>query len=383
MTVVSRILSAGDLGTFRGGNGFPVKYQGKKSGDLPFFKVSDMNSAGNELFMSRANNYISESRRKSLGAVRLPAGAIVFAKVGAAVFQERKRILAQDSCIDNNMSAFIVDENLIDVRFAHYLLTAFKMSDLVSVGALPSLNGGQLRSIPLLVPVELSEQRRIVEALKSADDLIGTLERLIAKKQAIKQGMMQQLLTGRTRLPGFNAAWRSRPLGELLSYEQPNRYLVSSADYTRAGTPVLTAGKTFVLGRTTERRGIFEDVPVIIFDDFTTASKYVDFPFKAKSSAMKMLSARVGGNLRYIFERMQLIDFAAVDHKRRWIAEFSKIEINVPNKDEQDAVAVVLEDFDAEIDLLKHRLVQARAIKTGMMQQLLTGRVRLPAEASA
>lgn len=383
MTVVSRILSAGDLGTFRGGNGFPVKYQGKKSGDLPFFKVSDMNSAGNELFMSRANNYISESRRKSLGAVRLPSGAIVFAKVGAAVFQERKRILAQDSCIDNNMSAFIVDENLIDVRFAHYLLTAFKMSDLVSVGALPSLNGGQLRSIPLLVPVELSEQRRIVEALKSADDLIGTLERLIAKKQAIKQGMMQQLLTGRTRLPGFNAAWRSRPLGELLSYEQPNRYLVSSADYTRAGTPVLTAGKTFVLGRTTERRGIFEDVPVIIFDDFTTASKYVDFPFKAKSSAMKMLSARVGGNLRYIFERMQLIDFAAVDHKRRWIAEFSKIEINVPNKDEQDAVAVVLEDFDAEIDLLKHRLVQARAIKTGMMQQLLTGRVRLPAEASA
>ncbi|MCV7496196.1 restriction endonuclease subunit S [Micrococcus luteus] len=381
--MVSRILSAGDLGTFRGGNGFPVKYQGKKSGDLPFFKVSDMNSAGNELFMSRANNYISESRRKSLGAVRLPAGAIVFAKVGAAVFQERKRILAQDSCIDNNMSAFIVDENLIDVRFAHYLLTAFKMSDLVSVGALPSLNGGQLRSIPLLVPVELSEQRRIVEALKSADDLIGTLERLIAKKQAIKQGMMQQLLTGRTRLPGFNAAWRSRPLGELLSYEQPNRYLVSSADYTRAGTPVLTAGKTFVLGRTTERRGIFEDVPVIIFDDFTTASKYVDFPFKAKSSAMKMLSARVGGNLRYIFERMQLIDFAAVDHKRRWIAEFSKIEINVPNKDEQDAVAVVLEDFDAEIDLLKHRLVQARAIKTGMMQQLLTGRVRLPAEASA
>ena len=108
--MASRIMSAGDIGTFRGGSGFPVKYQGKKSGDLPFFKVSDMNSAGNELFMSRANNYISESRRKSLGAVRVPAGAIVFAKVGAAVFQERKRILAQDSCIDNNMSAFIVDE---------------------------------------------------------------------------------------------------------------------------------------------------------------------------------------------------------------------------------------------------------------------------------
>lgn len=380
MTTASRVVPAGELGTFRGGSGFPVKHQGRKSGDLPFFKVSDMNSAGNELFMSRANNYISESRRKALGAVRIPAGAIIFAKVGAAVFQERKRILVHDSCIDNNMAAFIVDEKQIDVRFAHYLLTAFKMSDLVAVGALPSLNGGQLRSIPLLVPEELTEQKRIAAVLQDADDLIVTLERLIAKKQAIKQGMMQQLLTGRTRLPGFNAAWRSRPLGELLSYEQPSRYLVSSADYTNTGTPVLTAGKTFVLGHTTERHGIFQDFPVIIFDDFTTASKYVDFPFKAKSSAMKMLSARAGGNLRYIFERMQLIDFVAVDHKRRWIADFSKIEIDLPGKDEQDAVAVVLEDFDAEIDVLRHRLVQARAIKTGMMQQLLTGRVRLPME---
>lgn len=255
-------------------------------------------------------------------------------------------------------------------------------SDFVTQTSIAHLPREKFVLMPLPLPPK-EEQRRIGKALQDADDLIATLERLIAKKQAIKQGMMQQLLTGRTRLPGFNAAWRSRSLGELLSYEQPSRYLVSSTDYTRAGTPVLTAGKTFVLGRTTERHGIFEDVPVIIFDDFTTASKYVDFPFKAKSSAMKMLSARDGGNLRYIFERMQLIDFAAVDHKRRWIAEFSKIEINVPDKDEQDAVVVVLEDFDAEIDLLKHRLAQARAIKTGMMQQLLTGRVRLPAEASA
>lgn len=199
MNAAGQVQTAGELGTFRGGSGFPVRYQGKKSGDLPFFKVSDMNRDGNELFMTRANNYISEARRKSLGAVRMPKRAIVFAKVGAAVFQERKRVLAQDSCIDNNMAAFIVDEDKLDVRFAHYLLTAFKMSELVTVGALPSLNVGQLRSIPLLVPNDLVEQRRIAAALADADDLIAALERLIAKKQAVKQAMMQQLLTGLTR----------------------------------------------------------------------------------------------------------------------------------------------------------------------------------------
>lgn len=242
-----------------------------------------------------------------------------------------------------------------------------------------TITNAKLTVIPL---PPLEEQSAIAAALADADDLIATLERLIAKKQAIKQGMMQQLLTGRTRLPGFSDSWQPSRLGELSAYEQPGRYLVSSADYTDTGTPVLTAGKTFVLGHTSESHGIFTNVPVIIFDDFTTASKYVDFPFKAKSSAMKMLSARPGVNLRYIFERMQLIDFVTVDHKRRWIAEFSRIEILTPGAEEQVAIAGVLEDAETEIAVLARRLQKARAIKVGMMQQLLTGRTRLPVEAA-
>ncbi|KHJ74259.1 hypothetical protein QR64_02500 [Rhodococcus sp. Chr-9] len=252
-----------------------------------------------------------------------------------------------------------------------------------TVGAQPKLALGRIKQFEIPIPKARAEQKRIAQVFRDADDLIATLERLIAKKHAIKQGMMQQLLTGRTRLPGFTAPWQPARLGELLAYEQPGRYLVSNADYTDTGTPVLTAGKTFLLGRTPERHGIFTNVPVIIFDDFTTASKYVDFPFKAKSSAMKMLSARPGVSLRYVFERMQLIDFAAVDHKRRWIAEFSKIEILTPCEDEQVAIAGVLEDAETEIAFLARRLEKTRAIKTGMMQQLLTGRTRLSVEAAS
>ncbi|ODB80770.1 hypothetical protein A8711_18000 [Micromonospora sp. II] len=247
---------------------------------------------------------------------------------------------------------------------------------------IPKINRAELSEYRLTVPPS-REQRAIGRALDDVDDLIAALERMIAKKQAIKHGVMQQLLTGTTRLPGFTERWELRRLGDLLAYEQPGRYLVSSTEYGDVGTPVLTAGKTFVLGRTTERHGIYYSVPVIIFDDFTTASKFVTFPFKAKSSAMKILSARSGVNLHYMYERMQLIDYPVVDHKRRWIAEYSKIEVEVPDDAEQRAIASVIDDAGAEVNALEVRIAKARAIKAGMMQELLTGSTRLPVEAAS
>ncbi|MDP3650676.1 MAG: restriction endonuclease subunit S [Rhodoferax sp.] len=95
------VVKAGDIGRFQGGSGFPVRFQGATEGEYPLFKVSDMNNVGNETFMETANNYISESLRKQLGATAFPAGSIVFAKVGAAVFLERKKILNKASSLDN------------------------------------------------------------------------------------------------------------------------------------------------------------------------------------------------------------------------------------------------------------------------------------------
>lgn len=193
-------VTAGDVGAFKGGSGFPIKYQGSSAGKYPFFKVSDMNNHGNELFMRSARHYVSEPQRKQMGANVMPKDAIVFAKVGAAVFLERKRILCQSSCIDNNMAAFVLDPMKADVRFVHYSLTNFSMSSLVATTALPSLNGGQLRSIPFVLPRELREQRAVAAILEDVDCELSVLGARLAKANAIKDGMMQQLLTGRTRL---------------------------------------------------------------------------------------------------------------------------------------------------------------------------------------
>jgi len=225
----------------------------------------------------------------------------------------------------------------------------------------------------------LPEQRVIAAALSDVDALIASLDKLIAKKRDLKTAAMQQLLTGERRLPGFSGDWEVSELEELLAYEQPTKYLITDTEYSdNNDTPVLTAGKTFVLGYTSEEAGIFENLPVIVFDDFTTASKYVDFPFKAKSSAMKMLKPRDKDiSLRFLFEKMQLIRFPLGDHKRYWISEFQKLEINIPGPEEQSAIASVLSGMDADIAELQARREKTQALKQGMMQQLLTGNIRL------
>ncbi len=148
-------------------------------------------------------------------------------------------------------------------------------------------------------------------------------------------------------------------LGTLLDYEQPGKYLVSSTDYYDSyPTPVLTAGQTFILGYTDEKDGIYPASsvnPVIIFDDFTTAFKWVDFPFKAKSSAMKMLTLKTGAPAlaRFVYFAMQCIKFAPQDHARHWIAKYSAFQIPLPPLPVQEEIVRVLDLFtelEAELE---------------------------------
>ena len=161
-------------------------------------------------------------------------------------------------------------------------------------------------------------------------------------------------------------------MGEVLEYEQPTKYLVSNTEYSdEYSIPVLTAGKSFVLGYTNETHGIYrKDLPVIIFDDFTTASKFVDFPFKAKSSAMKILKLRTEGNLRFIFEALQHLEFVVGGHERHWISKFSYLTVDLPGPAEQDKIAAFLIALDSKIALVAEQLKRVREFKTGLLQKM-------------
>ena len=159
------------------------------------------------------------------------------------------------------------------------------------------------------------------------------------------------------------AEWKEYTLGELLQYEQPTAYIVKSTDYNdNYKTPVLTAGKTFILGYTNERQGVYDELPVIIFDDFTTASQYVNFKFKVKSSAMKILKANTGLVLpKFVFYRMQIIKFDASTHKRYWIQHYSKIKVKIPPTiSEQEHIISRIEELFSQLDVSVNELKTAK-----------------------
>ena len=144
---------------------------------------------------------------------------------------------------------------------------------------------------------------------------------------------------------------------EYIDYEQPTRYIVHKEDYNNNyDTPVLTAGQTFILGYSSEKDNIYPAStknPVIIFDDFTGAFKWVDFPFKVKSSAMKILSPREGIILRYVFHIMGHINFSSSEHKRLWISFYSQLSFPVPPLPVQEEIVRILDSFtklEAELE---------------------------------
>lgn len=147
--------------------------------------------------------------------------------------------------------------------------------------------------------------------------------------------------------------WPEVELGDVLEYEQPTKYIVTNESYNdKYKIPVLTAGKTFILGYTKEEDGIYnKSLPVIIFDDFTTATKLVDFPFKVKSSAMKILHAKADvADIKYLFYMMQKIKFSSSTHKRYWISEYSKLKIPLPPIDVQQKIVQELGGYQRIID---------------------------------
>ena len=153
------------------------------------------------------------------------------------------------------------------------------------------------------------------------------------------------------------SGWTVCRLEEIVDYEQPQEYIVCSTKYRpQYKTPVLTAGKSFIIGYTDEENGICENLPVIIFDDFTTDSKYVDFPFKVKSSAMKILHINEEINIQYVCQFMSITRLIGDTHKRYWISEYSKIPIPIPPRSEQDRIISAVNNLFQILDNISAEL---------------------------
>jgi type I restriction enzyme S subunit len=346
------------------------------NGNIPWMNSGELNQKRVNAIQGRITN---EGLNNS-STVMVPPGCVLIGLAGQGKTRGTVAMNGVTLCINQSIAAIFPNARKYNSEYLYQNLND-RYNELREIssgdGGRGGLNCTIIRNLSIWLP-PLPEQHAIAEVLSDMDGYIVSLEKLIAKKKAIKQGARQELLTGKRRLPGFDGEWENIELGELLEYEQPTDYIVRSTKYTSSGIPVLTAGKSFILGYTVEQEGIHSKYPVILFDDFLTISRYIDFPFKVKSSAVKLLkNKREHDSLKLIFELMQMIEFTVVDHQRHWISRYSKIQLRLPLPEEQTAIATILSDMDTEIDALTAKLNKAKLIKKGMMQELLTGRIRL------
>lgn len=242
----------------------------------------------------------------------------------------------------------------------------------------------------LMVPVPpLKEQKRIIVEIAKWTSLIATIRNNKEDLQAIikqaKNKILDLAIHGKLvpqdpndepaskllkrinpkaeitcdngHYPQLPDGWCKCRLEDIVEYEQPQAYIVNSTDYDdRYLTPVLTAGKSFVIGYTNETEGIYQNTPCIIFDDFTTDSKLVDFPFKVKSSAMKILKVAADIEIEYVAMFMNITRLIGDTHKRYWISEYSKLCMPIPPRKEQkriiNATNAMFEKLDAIMESL-------------------------------
>lgn len=232
----------------------------------------------------------------------------------------------------------------------------------------------------MLIPLPTkAEQEAITRALSDADALIESLEQLLAKKRQLKQAAMQELLTGKRRLPGFSGEWEVRPFDEVLSRSNVKAHQIQTSDYQTTGQyPVVDQGREPIIAFSDRRDKRFR-CPAgggIVFGDHTCIVKFVDFDFLVGADGTQILEARDGQSARFHALQLQLNGIVPTGYNRHF--KFLKERgFLAPSLAEQEAIATILSDMDAEIAALEAKLAKARQLKQGMMQELLTGRIRL------
>lgn len=290
-----------------------------------------------------------------------------------------------------NTTLWVSDFHENDERFVYYLLQRINFAAHSGKSGVPGVNRNDLHAEMVSLPSSINEQRAIANALSNCDDLIAALERLIVKKQAIKQGMMQQLLTGKTRLPGFaSGTWVVRPVRGSVSLISGTHIMAMDCNTQGIGTPYLTGPADFLHGQIRQTK--FTTRPISL-------CKAGDILITVKGSGV---GAMVEADAEYCISR-QLMALRSPGWKSRFLlyslmynssqvkaasaglipglsrSDILDQELPIPSSvAEQGAIAEVVSDCHAEIAGLQERLSKTVAMKQGMMQQLLTGRVRLP-----
>lgn len=372
---------------------FSDSWQSKKLGDFTVFtkgkniSKSDITQNGDYECIRYGELYTHYNEVIDIIKSRtsLPFEQLLFSKANDIIIPssgETAIDIATASCVLKDNVALGGDLNILrttenGVFLAYYLNSVKKqnISSLAQGNSVVHLYAKQLKDLNVNIP-NRNEQNKISMFIQKVDNRINFLKEkktlLEQYKKALMQKIFSQELRFKDEMGNYYPDWTEMLLGDMLNYEQPTKYLVRSTEYKPYyPTPVLTAGKSFILGYTDETDGIFaNNLPVIIFDDFTTATQFVDFPFKAKSSAMKILRAQKDHNIIFLYEAIQNIKFEVGGHSRHWISIFSSLTIQVPSLIEQNKIALFIEKINHKIKHEDDSITASETWKKALLQQM-------------
>ena len=392
----------GELGFAQSGIGFPDTEQGGTEG-TPFFKVSDMNMPGNEHELVASNNYVTPEQIARMGWHPInQVPAIFFAKVGAAVMLNRKRLVNKPFLLDNNTMAFSMDSSLLNTQFGQSLFERLDLTSLIQVGALPSYNSSDVESLTVSLPSTMDEQRRIGQCLCNINDLITLHQRKYDKLCTVKKSMLDKMFPkpGETepeiRFEGFTDPWEQRKLGELLLFQ--NGFNGSSESFG-SGIPLISVmdvlDDKFITHETVRGKARLNceeasrycvEYGDVLFqrssenqEDAGTSNVYLDQHVSSAFGGFVIRGKKVGEYnpifIKYLlgspFIREQITHRAqGAQHINVSQDTLADVVLLMPSMREQEAVGLVFLHLDNLITLHQRKLELLRNIKKSLLDRM-------------
>ena len=371
-----------EVGTWQSGGTPSRSNKSYYGGNIPWLKTGDLNDG----LISDIPESITEEAVANSSAKINPTGSVLIAMYGATI---GKLGILTFPATTNQACCACIEFNAIIQLYLFYFLLSQRNEFIAKGGGGAQPNISKEIIVNTFIPLPpLSEQQRIVMEIEKWFALIDQIEQGKSDLQTIikqtKSKILDLAIHGKLvpqdpndepaiellkRInPGFTPCdnehypqlpqkWAVCKLEDIVSYKQPAAYIVDSTNYDDDfPTPVLTAGKSFIIGYTNEMNGIYSNLPCIIFDDFTTDSKLVDFPFKVKSSAMKILQVNKEIEIEYVAIFMCITRLIGDTHKRYWISEYSKLPIPIPPREEQKRIIDTVHKMSAQFDTITESL---------------------------
>lgn len=385
-----------DIAIVSQGFTFSRSYQGKKNLKWNYFKVADIGLNPNSKYLTNAINTISDITMEEIGALPFPKGSIVFPRVGAALFNNNKKILAQDGVVDDNVLVLTVtDTSKCWYEFLYYYLQGIPLAKWCNSGLVPVINTKTVLSQMVFLP-PLPEQQKIAAILSTQDKVIELKEKLLTQKQQQKKYLMQQLLTGKIKLANYPNNWHEIKLGEVSSMasggtpDSKNKAYYGNTYNWISISDISNAGKYIDDSNRKLSQSGFDNCTARLFNPGTVLLAMYASVGKCAIARKTCCTSQailgitpqkelVNEYLYYVLvnENVRLKSFSQASSQpniNKKIVE--DVLIKLPSLSEQKAIVEILSTADREIDLIQKFIEAEKQKKKALMQLLITGKVR-------